>query len=165
VSAGVSAGYGIPPGASVGPVAAFGVRWRWLSVGLGFDGRFAISADLDGRFSVPTSVFTGGAFGCLHRGWFFGCGLVEVGHLVVKVTGPYQRADADPNFAAVGVRIGGELPITAHYSIRSYLDGVFPTSTGIEFAQDETLKLKGKQLLWESPFAFAVLGIAGVVTF
>jgi hypothetical protein len=169
VIGGVSGAYGIPPGGSIGPVLMFGARLPLLSFGVGMNGRFSLSEELDGAISVPTSAFTGNAFACLHRKWFFGCALAEVGHLVIAEAGTvvggerrFNATKADPNFAALGLGLGGEFPITYRFAVRGYLNVTFPTSSRIvaaDASDDE------KQSVWTSPAVFPTVGIAGVVTF
>jgi hypothetical protein len=162
VSAGISVGYGVPPGGSLGPSLTLGASLPWVSVGVGLDGRFALSEELNGGDLVPTSAFMGTVFACLHRKWFFGCGLVEVGHLFIPTDPPIKSKDADPNFAGVGLRFGGQWPITRRYSVRTYLDAVFPTSTNITVVERA---LDAERSTWTSPVAFGALTVAGVATF
>jgi hypothetical protein len=169
VIGGVAGAYGIPPGGSIGPVLMFGARLPLLSFGIGLNGRFALSPELDGILSVPVSAFTGNAFGCLHREWFFACGVVEVGHLVLADLGTEVGADnrlnatnADPNFAALGLGLGGEFPVTLRFAMRGYLNVTFPTSSRIEVTTTSDDKT---QLVWTSPSVLPTVGIAGVVTF
>jgi hypothetical protein len=149
----------------------FGARLPLLSFGVGLNGRFSLSEELDAAILVPTSAFTGNAFACLHRKWFFGCGLIEVGRLVIAEAGTEigvgsdTRANAtnpDPNFAAFGLGLGGEFPITLRFAMRGYLNVTFPTLSRIGVTATSHDKT---QLVWTSPTLLPTVGIAGVVTF
>jgi hypothetical protein len=157
LSAGISGGYGVPPGASVGPVLGFGARLPALSFGVELDARFALSAELDHGAVVSTSTVMGEAFACLHRRWFFGCGLLGFGHLIAEPDTTIGKRDAEPNFLAAGLRLGTQWPLAGRFALRTYVDGFFSTTFGIEFFPD--------QLVWTSPPGFVTFGIAGVVTF
>jgi hypothetical protein len=163
LSAGISGGYGIPPGASLGPVLGFGARLPALSFGVELDARFALSAELDHGAVVSTSTFTGEVFTCLHRKWFLGCGLFGFGHLVLRPDTTIAVRDAEPNFVVAGLRLGGEWSFANRYGVRPYLDGVVPTSIGIRATRLASPEYK--QFAWMSPPVFVTLGIVGVMIF
>ncbi len=110
------------------PRAAFGVTLH------GGVRRGALSIALEGRADLPAAKRTasGGTVSsalllgtlapCFHRSMIVGCALVSAGALAGSSEGVTRPAQVTTPFAALGARIGVEVPLVSELSARIHAD-------------------------------------------
>ena len=134
-------------------------RWRAVSVGL--EGRllFATSRDAvraeDVRIHTLVTAIT--AVPCLHIGWFFSCGVLQL--VALRFTGgdgvyPETR---HPFLAAGGMRVGVEWPLASRFAVRGFGDAASVFSK-------TTLVYNGKEE-WAAPPLYGSLGVGLTAAF
>ena len=135
-----------------------GVGFRVERFGLGLEGRYDLPASTrHASGGVRAQLTTVALVPCGHLGVAFLCARVAVGSLSAEgVDVLPARSDSAP-YAAVGGRLGVELPVTGPLELRAYADLDFPLSRA-------TLQLAATDV-WTAPPVAVAAGIAAVVRF
>ena len=149
----------ITPDVAVGVAVDVAVRWRALSLGL--EGRLLFSTSHDAvsteDVGIHTAVGAMMAVPCVHIGWFFGCGLLELGALrFTGGDGVYPKT-RDPLLAAGGFRAGVEWPVGGRFAVRGFVDGATIFSrTALVYDEKEA---------WLTPLFYGSLGVGLTAAF
>jgi hypothetical protein len=120
---------------SFGATLSGGVRWGWASAELEARGAWLTGKIAD----KPIQAMTAGALlsVCAHWRWLFGCG---AGHLgVIRIAAPannYQSEAFTFVKPGLGVRFGGEIPLSESFGVRVAADVVgLPAGTRVGVAR------------------------------
>jgi hypothetical protein len=148
------------PGFAAGGAVDAAVRWP--SASLALEGRVLVSPSTESvgveGVAIDTVLGAVAAVPCLHVGWFFGCGLLELGAMRFTDGGDEGHVETrDPLFAAGGLRAGVEWPFTERFAVRGFADGacVF-TRTTLLYNEKET---------WTTPLLFGGIGVGLTAAF
>jgi hypothetical protein len=149
---------GAEPSPSAGGLVLLGISWRMFS--LDIEGRAdlpvaAASETLSAR--VQSSLLTGSFVPCLHLGVAFGCPVLEVGVLRATSIGTAAPHPAEGTWAALGGRIGVDLPIWGRWFLRGFAEL-------LGTMRRDTLSIDGASA-YTYPVASAGVGAALVVRF
>ncbi len=146
---------GTAPSIALSGEAFAGVRSGLFSLALGFRGDApAASGAIGGGGRVESWLFSATAAPCAHVGVLLGCVVAALGSLEargVEVSAPRMRSGL---FAALGGRLGVELPLAGVWALRlrgDVLRNLYPTT----FVLDQSAA-------WSSPSVIGDVG-AGVV--
>jgi hypothetical protein len=105
------------PLVAFGGALRFGVRWR--SLGLYAEGRAMLPSAIDAPRGarVESSLYTGSALSCFHRGWFAACGVASFGALLAR--GSNVDRPREPTIAVIsaGARAAGSWRIPGDFFI------------------------------------------------
>ena len=150
----------LTPGFAAGGVVDAAVRWP--SVSLALEGRVLLSPSTEAvgveGVTIDTVLGAVAAVPCLHVGWFFGCGLLELGAMRFTDGGDAGHTETrDPLFAAGGLRAGVEWPFTERFAVRGFADGacVFTRTT----------LLYNEKVAWTTPLLFGGIGVGLTAAF
>ena len=142
----------ITPGFAAGVALESAVRWP--SVSLGLEGRLLFSSSNDAAgvedVDIYTALATVAAVPCLHVGWFFSCGLLELGAMRFTGGDNVHPETRDPFVGAGGLRAGVEWAFAERFAVRGFADGacVF-TRTTLIYNDKEA---------WTTPLLFGGIG-------
>lgn len=151
--------FAITPGIAAGGALDTAVRWR--SVSLGLEGRLLLSPATDATgmdgVTISTMVAAVTAVPCFHVGWFFGCGLLELGALRFTGGDGVHVKTRDPFLAAGGLRVGVEWSFSERFALRGFADGasIF-TRTTLVYNEME---------VWTTPPIFGGIGAGLTASF
>jgi hypothetical protein len=166
IGLGSTVGFGIAPRPAVGVTADVGVHWKVDAAPLE-----GVSLTLGVRWDPPASgppiaefygarIVSSRVLGtiapCGHWGKLYGCALREVGQLRAHGEDLAISAEGSKRYAAIGGRIGVEVPFAPHLGFRGYgevLGTVAPVAVPIN-------ELPG----WTTPLASGSVG-AGLYVF
>ena len=149
----------ITPGLAAGVAVETAVRWP--SVSLGLEGRLLVSPSEDAAgvegVAIDTTLAAMAAVPCFHIGWFFGCGLLELG--AIRFTGGdgVEPETRDPLFAAGGLRAGIEWPFTERFAVRGFAEGACVFS--------RTTLAFNEKVAWTTPLLFGGVGAGLIAAF
>jgi hypothetical protein len=142
------------------PAAAFGgtvqasVRRGALSIGIEGRGDIAVTTELDFNGmrvgEMETSLLMGALVPCASRGVLEGCALFAAGKLRASARGLQMPQQVTAPFAAVGARVGLELPLGSILSAGAHADVLAPIT-------ETVLRVSG-QPVWTSPAISAAFG-------
>lgn len=147
--AGVLGALFVAPATSVGFFASAGLARGGFSVDAELRGDLPASAD-----GVRTSLLVGVLSPCLHRGVLLACACASLGALSGEALTSQDPRRASTLYAALGPRVGVELPLGPALSIAARVDASFPLTP-------TTLRQGGVEL-WTSP-ALGVSAGGGLV--
>jgi hypothetical protein len=113
---------GLAPHVTGGLSLTGGIRWQWLSAAL--EGRADLPASRDAPLggTVNSQVLELTLVPCFHRGWLLACALGSVGVLRGAGSGIANARVDHAAFGAMGVRLGGEVPIGRILALTSSAD-------------------------------------------
>jgi hypothetical protein len=149
----------ITPGLAAGVAVDAAVRWP--SVSLGLESRLLISpskgaAGVEG-IEIDTALAAMAAVPCFHVGWFFGCGLLELGAIRFSGGDGVEPETRDPLFAAGGLRAGIEWPFAQRFAVRGFADGACVFS--------RTTLVYNEKEAWTTPLLFGGVGVGLTAAF
>jgi hypothetical protein len=150
----ITLGLGTAPTTAVGFVASLGVRRGSMSLTL--EGRRDLPASIDlvpGPGTITTSIWAVGLAPCLHPNAAFFCAVGSLGALRGEGTGLVSSRAGAGLHAAVGARVGVEVPIFTGLFFRPQVD-LLAALARAEVTVD------GRSV-WKTPSA-AVIGAAGI---
>ena len=145
---------GIAPAVALGLSASIGAGWPHVS--LAVEGRLDLpaSAHLSSGGDVNTSVALATFVPCVHVTRWIGCALASVGSMRAESSGISAPAIDYSVFAAVGVRVGIEVPISRVFAVRPQIEGQAALTR-------PSVELNGRTI-WTAPPLAAALGVAFV---
>jgi hypothetical protein len=150
VGIGVVGAAGAAPGVAGGAVVEGGLHRREFSVSLEARADFPTTTNAPGRGRASAALFTGSLVPCWNAAAVAACALGSLGALRGSGAGvPHQRQDVTA-FAAVGLRLGVELPLAGVFSAAFHGD---LAATLLRTA----LQIDGRDV-WTTPRASAALG-------
>lgn len=143
---------GTLPTTSGGPLAYLSGRWPVFSATL--EGRFDLptSLEVDGGARVDAWLIVGTLSPCAHWRAVFGCAFLSLGSMHGAGHGVDAPRAEQRFYAALGPRIGLEVPLGDVMALRVHGDLMAPIRA-------VTLQLRGRDV-WASPDVAAVLGLS-----
>jgi hypothetical protein len=145
---------GSAPAASFGGSVQASVRRGAFSIGVEGRGDVAVTTELDFNGArvgdVDTSLLMGALVPCASRGVLEGCALLAAGELRASARDLQMPRQVTAPFAAVGARVGVELPLGSILSAGVHADVLAPVT-------ETVLRVSGEPV-WTSPAISAALG-------
>jgi hypothetical protein len=145
---------GSAPAAAFGGTVQASVRRGSFSIGVEGRGDVAVTTEFDYNGmrvgDMETSLLMGALVPCASRGLLEGCALFAAGELRASARGLQMPQQVTAPFAAVGARVGLELPLGSVLSAGAHADVLAPIT-------ETVLRVSG-QPVWTSPAISAAFG-------
>jgi hypothetical protein len=140
----------VAPSPNLGVVAGASVGRRWWSLALEARADWPASTSLRAG-EVSSAIYVGTLVPCVHHGVVAVCALASAGAQRVAGNGLVQARSAIDAYAAVGGRLGADLPLSGHFALTLHGDVSAPLTP-------MHLQVDGGTV-WTSPALAVALGL------